>query len=151
MLKPIRLYKTKSSSTRQPRDRRGENVSYLPPQNWEARENGILLQYSCLENSVDKGAWQATVHGETKSQTWLSMRAHTLRLHCFQSEFLPLGWGQQGLTPSPFCWLALLLLGFLPQISWEPEPHGHSMHSDSSAAAVASVVSDSVRPHRWQP
>ena len=25
--------------------------------------NGNLLQYSCLENSVDRGAWQATVHG----------------------------------------------------------------------------------------
>ena len=28
-----------------------------------------LLQYSCLENSMDGGAWQATVHGITKSQT----------------------------------------------------------------------------------
>ena len=30
------------------------------------------LQYSCLENSMDRRAWQATVHGVTKSQTWLS-------------------------------------------------------------------------------
>ena len=29
------------------------------------------LQYSCLENSVDRGAWWATVHGVTKSQTRL--------------------------------------------------------------------------------
>ena len=28
------------------------------------------LQYSCLENSMDRGAWQATVHGVTKSWTW---------------------------------------------------------------------------------
>jgi len=34
--------------------------------------NGNLLQYSCLENSMDRGAWQATVHGVTKSQAWLS-------------------------------------------------------------------------------
>ena len=27
------------------------------------------LQYSCLENSMDRGAWQATVHGVTKSRT----------------------------------------------------------------------------------
>ena len=27
------------------------------------------LQYSCLENPMDRGAWQATVHGVTKSQT----------------------------------------------------------------------------------
>ena len=33
----------------------------------EGNENP--LQYSCLENSMDKGAWQATVHGVTKSQT----------------------------------------------------------------------------------
>ena len=34
-------------------------------------ENGNPLQYSCLENPMDKGAWQATVHGVTKSQTRL--------------------------------------------------------------------------------
>ena len=31
-------------------------------------ENGNPLQHSCLENSKDGGAWQATVHGVTKSQ-----------------------------------------------------------------------------------
>ena len=31
--------------------------------------NGNLLQYSCLENSVDRGAWRATVHGVSKSPT----------------------------------------------------------------------------------
>ena len=30
--------------------------------------NGNLLQYSCLENSMDRGAWWATVHGVTKSR-----------------------------------------------------------------------------------
>ena len=30
------------------------------------------LQHSCLENPMDRGAWQATVHGVTKSWTWLS-------------------------------------------------------------------------------
>ena len=34
--------------------------------------NGNPLQYSCLENSMDRGAWQATVHGVSKGQTWLS-------------------------------------------------------------------------------
>ena len=29
--------------------------------------NGYPLQYSCLENSMDRGAWQATVHGVTES------------------------------------------------------------------------------------
>ena len=34
--------------------------------------HGNPLQYSCLENPMDRGAWQATVHGITKSQTRLS-------------------------------------------------------------------------------
>ena len=34
--------------------------------------NSYPLQYSCLENSKDRGAWRATVHGVTKSRTWLS-------------------------------------------------------------------------------
>ena len=34
--------------------------------------NGFPLQYSCLENPMDGGAWQAAVHGVTKSQTRLS-------------------------------------------------------------------------------
>ena len=34
--------------------------------------NGYPLQYSCLENSIDRGAWQATVHGITKSWTRLN-------------------------------------------------------------------------------
>ena len=31
--------------------------------------NGNPLRYSCLENSMDRGAWQATVHGVAESQT----------------------------------------------------------------------------------
>ena len=34
--------------------------------------NGNLLQYSCPENSVDRGEWQAMVYGVAKSQTWLT-------------------------------------------------------------------------------
>ena len=34
--------------------------------------NGYLLQYSCLDNSIDRRVWRATVHGVTKSQTQLS-------------------------------------------------------------------------------
>ena len=35
-------------------------------------EIGYLLQYSGLENSMDRGAWQVTVHGVAKSRTQLS-------------------------------------------------------------------------------
>ena len=34
--------------------------------------HGNPLQYSCLENPMDRGAWRATVHGVRKSQTLLS-------------------------------------------------------------------------------
>ena len=34
--------------------------------------NGNTLQYSCLENSMDRGAWQATVHAVTERQTRLT-------------------------------------------------------------------------------
>ena len=41
--------------------------------------NGNPLQYACLENSMDRGAWWATVRGVTKSQSWLSSLAHMHR------------------------------------------------------------------------
>ena len=40
---------------------------------------GSPLQHSCLENSIDRGAWQATVHGATKSQTQLSKHIYRER------------------------------------------------------------------------
>ena len=39
--------------------------------------NGNSFQYSCLENSMNRGAWQGSVHGITKSQTQLSTHTHT--------------------------------------------------------------------------
>ena len=54
-----------------------------PHQNWElpsvgsgsspGEGNGNLLQYSCRENLMDRGAWQAVVHGVTKSQMQLTL------------------------------------------------------------------------------
>ena len=46
--------------------------------------NGTPFQYSCLENPVDGGAWQATVHGVAKSRTRLSNFAymHTWTKNC---------------------------------------------------------------------
>ena len=38
--------------------------------------NGNPLQYSCLWNLMVRRAWQTTVHGVTKSQTWLSTHTH---------------------------------------------------------------------------
>ena len=38
---------------------------------------GNQFQYSCLENSMDRGAWWVTVHRVVKSWTWLSEHTHT--------------------------------------------------------------------------
>ena len=43
--------------------------------------NGNPLQYSCLENPMDRGAWWATVHGVTKSRTRLSDFTFTFTYH----------------------------------------------------------------------
>ena len=43
------------------------------------RSNSYLIQYSCLENPMHRGASQATIHGVAKSQTWLSnFHSHSL-------------------------------------------------------------------------
>ena len=39
--------------------------------------NGNLLQYSCLENAMDRGAWRALVHWVKKSWSQLSAHTHT--------------------------------------------------------------------------
>ena len=47
-----------------------ENLDFTPGLGRSsAGGHGNPLQYSSLENSMDRGAWQATVHGVTKSQT----------------------------------------------------------------------------------
>ena len=48
--------------------------------------NGNPLQYSCLENPMDGGAWWATVHGVVKSQTRLSDFFFTFRFHSLEKE-----------------------------------------------------------------
>ena len=46
------------------------DVGLIPgPGRSSGEENGNPLQYSCLENPMDRGAWQTTVHGAAKSQT----------------------------------------------------------------------------------
>ena len=48
--------------------------------------NGTPLQYSCLENPMDWGAWWAAVHGVPKSQTWLSDFTFTFHFHALEEE-----------------------------------------------------------------
>ena len=53
---------------------------------WPGEGNGTPLQYSCLENSMDGGAWWATVHGAAQSQTWLSDFTFTFHFHVLEKE-----------------------------------------------------------------
>ena len=51
--------------------------------------NGNPLQYSCLENPMDGGSWQSTVHGVTESLTWLSDFTFTFKyLSALESQVL---------------------------------------------------------------
>ena len=48
--------------------------------------NGTPLQYSCLENPMDGGAWEAAFHGVTKSRTRLSDFTFTFHFHALEKE-----------------------------------------------------------------
>ena len=48
--------------------------------------NGTPLQYSCLENPINGGAWWATVHGVSKSRTQLSDFTLTFHFHALEKE-----------------------------------------------------------------
>ena len=71
--------------------------------------NATPLQYSCLENPMDGGAWWATVHGVTESQTQLSNFTFTFPFHALEKEMAThssvlalriLGTGEPGGLPS---------------------------------------------------
>ena len=48
--------------------------------------NGTLLQHSCLENPMDRGAWWAAVHGVARSQTQLSDFTLASHFHALEKE-----------------------------------------------------------------
>ena len=48
--------------------------------------NGTPLQYSCLENPMDGGAWKAAVHGVAEGRTQLSDLAFTFHFHSLEKE-----------------------------------------------------------------
>ena len=62
--------------------------------------NGTPLQYSCLENPMDGGAWKAAVHGVAEGWTRLSDFTFTLHFHALEKEmathFSVLAWRIQG-------------------------------------------------------
>ena len=58
------------SVVRNPPARQETQVRFLGRE--DPLEEGMATQYSCLENSMDRGAWGTAIHGVTKSQTQLS-------------------------------------------------------------------------------
>ena len=56
---------------------RGDTGSIPGSGRFPGEGNGNPLQYSCLENPIDRWAWRATVHGVAKSQTWFYNCVHT--------------------------------------------------------------------------
>ena len=81
-----------------------ENISRFPPVPWPPTYlylcyapdcavilclpllNGTPLQYSCLENPMDRGAWWAAVHGVTRSRTRLSEFTFTFHFPALEKE-----------------------------------------------------------------
>ena len=69
--------------------------------------NGTPLQYSCLENPMDGGAWKAAVHGVAEGRTRLSNFTFTFHFHALEKEMathssvlawrIPGMWGPGGL------------------------------------------------------
>ena len=84
--------------------------------------NGTPLQYSCLENPIDREAWWAAVHGVTKSGTRLSDFTFTFHFYALEKEMathssilalrIP-GTGEPG---------GLLSMGFSRQEYWSGVP-----------------------------
>ena len=105
--------------------------------------NGNLLQYSCLENSMDRGAWEATVQGVSKRQTQLSdQHTHMVRVYlvCETSpNYLPKWlyhlhsyqqWVRVPVVPLPLCFYPLKktfkkLIWFLPSMFGRYHQWGH--------------------------
>ena len=61
-------------------------VQSFSPSRLNREGNGTPFQYSCLENPMDGGAWQAAVHGVMKSRTRLSDFPFTFHFHALEKE-----------------------------------------------------------------
>ena len=61
-------------------------VNLSKSKRWCGEGNGTTLQYSCLENPMDGGAWWAAVPGVLKSRTRLSDFTFTFHFHAWEKE-----------------------------------------------------------------
>ena len=92
--------------------------------------NGTPLQYSCLENPMDGGAWKAEVHGVAEGRTWLSDFTFTFHFHALEKKMAThssvLAWRIPGMGEP----------GELPSIGSHRVGHNWS---DLAAAAAAAM------------
>ena len=99
--------------------------------------NGTPLQYSCLENPMDGGAWWAAIHGVAKSRTRLSDFPFTFHFHALEKEMAThssvLAWRIPGMGEP----------GGLPSMG------SHRVGHDWSDAAAAAVwwMQKAMAPH----
>ena len=111
-------------------------VEKNPPANADGEGSGTPLQCSCLENPMDGGAWQAAVHGVTKSRTRLSDFTFTFHFHALEKEMAThssvLAWRIPG-TGEP---------GGLPSMG--SHKVGHNWSDLAAAAANAEVIKEAV-------
>ena len=101
---------------------------------------GTPLQYSCLENPMDGGAWWAAVHGVAKSRTGLSDFTFTFHFHALEKEMAThssvLAWRIPG-TGEP---------------GWLPSMGSHRVGHDWSDSAAAAAVFHYIHiPHLFYP
>ena len=84
-------------------------TNYTQTKHRTGEGNGTPLQYSCLENPMDGGAWWAAVHGVAKTQTWLSDFTFTFHFHALEKEMAThssvLAWRIPGMGGSHRQWL----------------------------------------------
>ena len=69
--------------------------------------HGNPLQYSCLEKSMDRGAWQAIVYSIAKSWTWLkriSMHHKRIGIADRRNSYCPWGWHGVSKAEIRLCW-----------------------------------------------
>ena len=115
---------------------------HLPIWMWlntiQGEGNGTPLQYSCLENPMDGGAWWTAVHGVAKSRTRLSDFTFTFHFHALEKEMAThsgvLAWRIPG-TGEP---------GGLPSMG------SHRVGHDWSDLAAANAIQSRFPLMRWQ-
>ena len=123
--------------------------------------DGTALQYSCLENPMDGGAWWAAVHGVAKSRTQLSNFTFTFHFHALEKEMETHSSASVENPRDGGAWWAAICgvaqsQTRLKRLSSSSKDQAKAKIFNmllccSCCCSVISVMSDSVRPHRWQP